>query len=190
MKILLYEEEDRFAKEVVTALYSLSTMRRSSSFGDFSYLAHERVWSGEVAVTDKLGQTVAHPMALVAVSVGPDYEAILKACGVTWSDVVRLQTWKPVYGSVRPKRLMSFVLGSPVTILLRDAATYRNISDIERWRKKRENDARRVALQIIDTMLVHSERLKKPEQVKVKRVAVSKRRPRRERLSLPYFAEQ
>jgi hypothetical protein len=167
MKLLIYSEEDKFAKLVATALYDLRTEYRMGCFNGFRHVAHERVWTGAIKVAGKCGPTVEYPLQLAAVSVGPDYGDLLKKCGVGWDQVVRLQTWKPNSATPRPKRLMCFVPGSPITVLLKDAGSFWSQAETERQQNKMQADARRVALQLVDTMLVrHKEwldsRPKKP----------------------------
>lgn len=188
MKLLVYEEDDKFAKEVVTTLRGLNTMRRTARFDDFSHLAHERVSRGVITVIDKTDKVAEFPLAIVAVSIGPDLEAILKACNVGWSDVVKLQTWKPGNSKPRPERLMCFVRATPILALLKGL-----IGGSEKMSPTtgRENDARRVALQLIDTLIVHREKwIKTKQSFGTSSQKIVRRRPQRMQSFFPYFVEQ
>ncbi len=188
MKLIIYSEDDKFAKLVATTLYGLRTRQCTGRFGDLRHVAHERVWTGAIAVADKTGAVAEYPLQLAAVSVGPDYKALLQSCGVDWSQTVRLQTWKPNLGASRPKRLMRFVQGSPLTIWLRDLDAFWSPAQAERWQNKMKADARRVALQIIDAMLVHREAwlASRPKKTAP---TVPPVRSRRRRSLFPYFSE-
>ncbi len=189
MKLVVYSEEDRIAKQVAAAFRGLDTMKRRAQFGDCRFLAHERVWQGAVSITDECGQLVEYPTALVAVSVGPDYEALLKALAANWSDAVRIQTWQPNSGMPRPKRLICFVPGSPVTVVIRNATLYWDGPKNSSQQRKLEADARRIALQIVETVFIRKDSWLLGVRAKATRPKAAKAKPRRPRRSLSlYFA--
>lgn len=152
-RLIMFDEEDLFAKSVALCLIGLQTEKAKSAFGPFRNIAFEKVSEGEVRLSDGRGKEKAFQAKVAGLSFGPDRELLMAECGlVPWNRVIILKSWRERDPYPTPKRLFRCAISRPTVVFLRGSR--------EQWRKavsgpdhRRDSDARRVALFIVNDLL-------------------------------------